>query len=223
MAIPHENELTRRFQDNLRRLRLAAGFRQKDLADRMGWTSVSYVSHLESGRRHPSFESIAALAALFRVDPGTFFTALPDEEGFVEVPLVPWSSLRPEGSTTAPSKHVVVGIPRDQLTGHEKHTLRCAKVKEESSVLLVQEGAIVCLDLDDVPQPKGSIWADSVYAMKVDARFFLARIAIKGAVVTLKRDVIPGKKFPWRHDRFSLFEYPEPFIGRVIWIGQKLP
>jgi transcriptional regulator with XRE-family HTH domain len=65
--------LEKRFQENLRDIRKASGFKQKHLAEKMGWPNENYVSQIENGHRGCSIEMAEALAEVFQVDPADFF------------------------------------------------------------------------------------------------------------------------------------------------------
>jgi transcriptional regulator with XRE-family HTH domain len=58
--------------DNIRRLRLAAGLSQAELADRMG-VDRAYVSGLEQGQRNPTVISLWHVAKALGVPMRSFF------------------------------------------------------------------------------------------------------------------------------------------------------
>ncbi|MBK6422341.1 MAG: helix-turn-helix transcriptional regulator [Gemmatimonadetes bacterium] len=53
----------------IRRLRLAGGYTQKELAERVD-SDPTYLSHVESGRREPSLTLLRTLARELKVPPG---------------------------------------------------------------------------------------------------------------------------------------------------------
>ncbi len=61
-------DLNARLAQNLRRLRLAAGLSQEDLADRCG-LHRTYVGGVERGERNVTLQTMAKLATALRVDP----------------------------------------------------------------------------------------------------------------------------------------------------------
>jgi len=61
-------DLNARLAQNLRRLRLASGLSQEDLADRCGLHST-YVGGVERGERNVTLHTLAKLAAALEVDP----------------------------------------------------------------------------------------------------------------------------------------------------------
>jgi transcriptional regulator with XRE-family HTH domain len=64
----HPETPEERFGRNLKRLRLAAGLSQEELAARAG-LHRTYVSSVERGNRNVSLENIFALAAGLKCDP----------------------------------------------------------------------------------------------------------------------------------------------------------
>ena len=66
--------LERRFQFHLRRLRIKAGLRQKELAEGVGFENANFVSMLENGIRGASPDTVEKLAEFFGVDPSEFYS-----------------------------------------------------------------------------------------------------------------------------------------------------
>lgn len=70
--------------DTIKRLRLASGFSQKELATRLE-IDPSYLSHIEAGRREPSMQLVRRLADALSVPPGLLlavvvWTEMPEEQ-----------------------------------------------------------------------------------------------------------------------------------------------
>ena len=62
--------------ENVRRLRLAAGLSQEELAERSGF-SQQYLSDLERGRRNPTVVSVFELAQALETTPALLVTSPP--------------------------------------------------------------------------------------------------------------------------------------------------
>lgn len=60
--------------ENVRRLRLAAGLSQEELAERSGF-SQQYLSDLERGRRNPTVVSVFELAQALETTPALLVTS----------------------------------------------------------------------------------------------------------------------------------------------------
>lgn len=69
-----------RFGRNLRRLRLAAGLSQEELAARSG-LHRTYVSSVERGNRNVSLENIVALATALKCDPRELLAPSDEQAG----------------------------------------------------------------------------------------------------------------------------------------------
>jgi transcriptional regulator with XRE-family HTH domain len=65
------------FKDNLRRLRLAAGLTQEQLALACGWSGQSRVANYESGAREPEFDELGKLGAALSVDWAELLSDMP--------------------------------------------------------------------------------------------------------------------------------------------------
>jgi transcriptional regulator with XRE-family HTH domain len=65
-------DVRRMVGDNIRRLRLAAGLSQAELADRMG-VDRAYISGLEQGQRNPTVISLWHVAKALGVSMRSFF------------------------------------------------------------------------------------------------------------------------------------------------------
>ena len=62
------------FKDNLKRCRKMANLTQPQLAELMGWTEPSRISHYETGNRSPSIPELIRLADVLGVNVGTLIT-----------------------------------------------------------------------------------------------------------------------------------------------------
>lgn len=61
------------FQDNIRRLRVQAGLSQLELANKCG-ISHALIGFLETGRRPPTYRTLAKLSAVFNCTVADLFT-----------------------------------------------------------------------------------------------------------------------------------------------------
>jgi transcriptional regulator with XRE-family HTH domain len=66
-------DVRRMVGQNVKRLRIAAGISQAELADRMG-VDRAYVSGLEKGQRNPTVITLWHIAKALKVRVGPFFT-----------------------------------------------------------------------------------------------------------------------------------------------------
>ena len=66
------NNLKSKFGTRLKKLRIAIGFTQEELAEKCG-VSVEYISSLERGLYSPSFETIEKLSKAIQVSPKALF------------------------------------------------------------------------------------------------------------------------------------------------------
>jgi len=70
MSVTTEGRLIARFGENLRRIRLARGLTQAEVASALGrGTGSGYVSAVEAGRIAVTLRTLAALARILEVDP----------------------------------------------------------------------------------------------------------------------------------------------------------
>ena len=70
-----EEELKAAFLENLKEARKAAGFSQKEVADKLG-KPQSFISKMESGERRVSPIEIFFLSKIYKVDINLFFKGL---------------------------------------------------------------------------------------------------------------------------------------------------
>jgi repressor LexA len=59
------------FANQLKKLRKSRGLNQEELAEQLGFSSKSTLSHYETGRRSPDFETLELIADYFNVDMNT--------------------------------------------------------------------------------------------------------------------------------------------------------
>lgn len=69
-------DMRRAVGENVRRLRLAAGLSQEELAERSGF-SQQYLSDLERGRRNPTVVTVFELAQALETTPALLVTSPP--------------------------------------------------------------------------------------------------------------------------------------------------
>lgn len=67
-----KSALAQRFGDEVRRLRHERGLSQEELAFKCG-RSLNYMSEIETGKRNPSLDTIAAICAALEVALAEFF------------------------------------------------------------------------------------------------------------------------------------------------------
>lgn len=78
------DSLKSQFTQNLRQLRELRGFSQEKLAEKVG-VSLTFIAHLETGRKSPSFETLEALGKALGVHPyRLLIPAVPVDEGLVD-------------------------------------------------------------------------------------------------------------------------------------------
>lgn len=77
-AVPRDRPAVR-FGRNLKRLRIAAGLSQEELAARSG-LHRTYISSVERGNRNVSLENIFALAEALKSDPRDLLAPPEDED-----------------------------------------------------------------------------------------------------------------------------------------------
>jgi transcriptional regulator with XRE-family HTH domain len=68
----NENEILKKFGNNLRRIRLSRNVSQEDMALEIGFDRT-YISLLERGKRNPSLITICRLVAYLKVDMNQLF------------------------------------------------------------------------------------------------------------------------------------------------------
>jgi len=67
-----KSPLAQKFGDEVRRLRHERGLSQEELSFRCG-RSLNYMSEIETGKRNPSLDTIAAICAALEVTLAEFF------------------------------------------------------------------------------------------------------------------------------------------------------
>ena len=73
------SELNGVFTGNMKRFRELRGFSQRELAIRIG-VSMTFVSHIETGRKNPSLETVEHIGKALGVEPYELFLPNPREK-----------------------------------------------------------------------------------------------------------------------------------------------
>jgi phage repressor protein C with HTH and peptisase S24 domain len=196
----------------------------------------SYLSRMLSGKarfNETYIESITnvlgiARASLPPLSPSLIVRAksfkgadLPDRrEELLEVPVMGDPAAAGAGRIVSDDDVAgVAWIPRDQLAGRDRHTLRAIRISGHSMEPMIHDGALVVIDCDD----REKIDPNAVYAVRDD-----------GEGVTLKHIVFRERehKLILVANNRNLLLYPprevdlkrdaSPVIGRAIWVGQGI-
>ena len=75
-----KSALAQQFGEHVRRLRLERSLSQEELAFRCG-RSLNFTSEIETGKRNPSLDTIAAICSGLEVTLAEFFRGLKDNPG----------------------------------------------------------------------------------------------------------------------------------------------
>ena len=216
--------------------RKAMGLTQIAFAEKIG-IGQSFMSSIENGTRKPAAENLLAILDVLALNnpaiqnANTWTSSIVRAKGFkspglperreelVEIPVMADCAAAGAGRVVSDDNvSGVAWIPRDQLGGRDRRTLRAIRVKGRSMEPLIHNGALVVIDCDD----REKIDPNAIYAVRDD-----------GEGVTLKHVVRNGeKRLTLVAANPDLKEFPpasvdlrrdqSPIVGRAIWVGQGL-
>lgn len=107
-------------------------------------------------------------------------------------------------------------IHRSQLKGRERHKLVAVKVAGDSMEPVIQDGAIVAVDLDDKKLTKRGIYA----LVTPSGGWTIKYVRQQGHLLALQAaNTMTDDQWPPVIDRK---EFPDPIVGRVVWSWQSL-